>query len=149
MSYPWDLTSLLSLLQAHKHVLQSDCTQPMWWQWWWPLLWWHMLTLAVLCPLWKKEGDTNHPRQGCGGWWTSTAAHSHVCLSRAPGYGSICRVKWPLCRVNTWAAGFRQLPGRETSLWCEEGKQALWKLQDKVLFPEVTIKPVRSQMMLF
>lgn len=29
MSYHWGLTSLLSLLQAYKHVLQFDCTQPL------------------------------------------------------------------------------------------------------------------------
>lgn len=47
-----------------------------------------------------------------GGWDKSSQSglqwelnfHSHAFFNRAPGCGSICRVKWPLCRVNTWAA---------------------------------------------
>lgn len=90
--------------------------------WWW-ILWWHMLILTVLWLSSRKEGKCDKTSQSRLLWKMNfqSGVHMHVYFNTAPGYGSICRVNWPLCRVNTWATGISQF--LERKWWCDVKKE--------------------------
>lgn len=70
-------------------------------------------THLVRPPAVSKEKVTKPHSQGCCGAWTFKVVYTCMFILTTPGYGSFFRIKWPPCRVNTWAAGLCQLLERK------------------------------------